>query len=73
MSRHLKLYAFLLQVVIPVSWIFSLIVNTPYFLVVNEDNACMVTWVFGEDWMPIAYDLFWSAIVVVAMVMMAGL
>ena len=33
----------------------------------------MPIWVSGEDWMPKAYSLFWSAIVFLAVPMMDGL
>ena len=72
MNRYLKLYAFLFQVIIPGSWIFSLIFNMPSFLVYNvKDNACV--WMSGEEWMEKTFFLSWSAIVFVAMAMMAGL
>ena len=38
-----------------------------------EDNACVNMWVYGEDWKPKAYELLWSAMVVLAVVLMAGL
>ncbi|XP_020627707.1 pyroglutamylated RFamide peptide receptor-like [Orbicella faveolata] len=58
-----------LKVIIPGSWIFSLVVNIPLFLALNvKDNACV--WM-DEEWMPKAYFLYWSAIVVVAMATMA--
>ena len=57
--------------IIPGSWIFSLIVLTPPLIGLHvEDNACV--WMF-EEWMPKAYFLFWSAVVIVAMAIMVGL
>ena len=57
--------------IIPGSWIFSLIVNIPLFLALSvKDNACV--WMF-EEWMPKAYFFSCSAIVVVAMAIMAAL
>ena len=53
------------------SWIFSFIVVTPSILSVNvKDNACVS---MVEEWMSKAYFLLWSAVVVVAMAIMAGL
>ena len=33
----------------------------------------MNIWVYGEDWMPKAYDILWSCTVLLAVVLMAGL
>ena len=33
----------------------------------------MNIWVYGEDWMPKAYDILWSSIVLLAVVLMAVL
>ena len=64
-------YTFLFQVIIPGSWIFSLIVNIPRFLALNvKDSACML---MEKEWTLKAYFLFWSAFVVVAIAIMAGL
>ena len=64
----------LFQVIIIGSWIFSLIFNTPIFLMIKvEGNACVNVWVYGGDWIPKAYYLIWSAMVVLAVVLMAGL
>jgi len=69
LNRYIKPYTFLFQVIIPGSWIFSFVVNIPLFLALNvKDNACV--WM-NEEWMPKAYFLYWSAIVVVAMATMA--
>jgi len=58
-------------VIIPGSWIFSLIILTPPLLALNvKDNACV--WMF-EEWMSKAYSSLWSALVVVAMAIMVGL
>ena len=71
MNRCLKLFAFLFQVIIPVSWIFALIANVPLFLALNvKDNDCVL---MDEEWITKALILYWSVIVGVAMVMMAGL
>ena len=57
--------------IIPGSWIFSLIILTPPLLTLNvKDNACV--WMF-EEWLPEAYFFSWSAIVGVAMAIMAAL
>ena len=62
------------QVIIPGSWIFSLIFNVPLFLVVEvKGGYCKNVWVNGQDWMPKAYNLLWSSMVVVAVAVMAGL
>ena len=71
LNRYIKHNTFLFQMIIPGSWIFSLIVHIPLFLALKvKDNSCV--WMV-EEWMPKAYSLYWSAIVVVAMVIMAGL
>jgi len=58
-------------VIIPGSWIFSLIVVTTPLLALNvKNNACV--WMFKE-WMPKAYFSLWSGVVVVAMAIMVGL
>ena len=62
---------FLFQVIIPGSWIFSLIVNIPRFLALNvKDSACML---MDEEYILKGYFVFWSALVVVAIAIMAGL
>ena len=64
-------YAFLFQVIIPGSWIFALIVEIPLSLALNvKDNACV--WM-NAGWLLKTFFLFRSAIVVAAMVLMAGL
>lgn len=63
-----------LKVIIPGSWIFAVIFNLPLFLVVEvKDGYCKNSWVYGQDWMPKAYDLLWSSLVAVSVAMMAGL
>lgn len=74
MKRCLRLYVSLFQVIILGSWIFSLIINTPMFLMIKvEGNVCVNNWVYGEDWIPKAYDLLWSAMVVVAVALTTGM
>ena len=69
-----KLCSLPFQVIIPGSWIFSVIFNLPLFLVVEvKDGYCKNVWVYGQDWMPKAYDLLWSSLVAVSVAMMAGL
>ena len=64
-------YAFLFQVIIPGSWIFALIVNIPLSLALNvKDIACV--WMNAGMLLKACF-LFRSAIVVAAMVLMAGL
>ena len=71
MNQYIKHNTFLSQLIIPGSWIFSLLVHIPLFLALKvKDNSC--AWMF-EEWMPKAYSSYWSAIVVVAMAIMAGL
>ena len=66
----LTFYVSLFQVIIPGSWIFALIVNIPLFLVLNvKDNACTLS----EEWIQKVYILYWTAIVIAAIVLMAGL
>ena len=44
------------------------------FLIIKvKGNACVNVWVYGEDWIPKAYDLLWSTVVGLAVVLMAGL
>ena len=44
------------------------------FLIIKvKGNACVNVWVYGEDWIPKAYDLLWSTMVGLAVVLMAGL
>ena len=63
--------AFLFQVIIPISWIFSLIHQIPFFLALNvKENACVP---MNEGWLLKTSFLLGSAIVVGAMVLMAGL
>ncbi|XP_078352666.1 pyroglutamylated RF-amide peptide receptor-like [Oculina patagonica] len=63
-----------LKVIIPGSWIFSLLINMPLFLVVNvKGNSCVNIWISGEDWMPKAYDLMWSGMIIVCVLMMVVL
>ena len=48
-----------------------MIVQIPSIKLFNvKDNACML---MDEEWLPKTYNLFWAAIVVVAVVLMAGL
>ncbi|XP_020608174.1 neuropeptide Y receptor type 2-like [Orbicella faveolata] len=64
------LFASLFQVFIPGSWIFALIVHIPLFLALNvKDNACA----WSHEWISKVYFSYWSAIVIAAMVLMAGL
>ena len=44
-----------------------------FLMIKVEGSACVNTWVYGEDWIPKAYDLVWSAMVGLAVVLMAGL
>ena len=44
-----------------------------FLMIKVEGNACKNDWVYGEDWIPKAYDLLWSAIIGLAVVLMAGL
>ena len=69
-----KLCSLPFQVIIPGSWIFSVIFNLPLFLIVEvKGGYCKNVWVYGQDWMPKAYDLLWSSLVAVSVAMMAGL
>lgn len=38
-----------------------------------EGNVCVNNWVYGEDWIPKAYDLLWSAMVGVAVALTTGM
>lgn len=42
-------------------------------VVTVQDNTCVNIWVYGEDWMPKAYDILWSSTVLLAVALMAGL
>ena len=56
------------------SWIFSLILNLPTFFIVEvKEGYCLNAWVYGQDWIPKAYDLLLSSLVAVSVAMMAGL
>ena len=44
-----------------------------FLMIKVEGSACVNVWVYGEDWIPKAYDLVWSAMVGLAVVLMAGL
>ena len=44
-----------------------------FVVVTVRDNTCVNIWVYGEDWMPKVYDILWSLIVLLAVVLMAGL
>jgi len=44
-----------------------------FLMIKVEGNACVNVWVYGDDWIPKAYDLLWSAMVGLAVVLMAGL
>ena len=64
-------YAFLFQVIIPGSWIVGLLINIPTLMALNlKDNACK--WM-DEEWLQKGVLVLWSAIIVAAMVLMAGL
>lgn len=59
---------------VPVSWIFALILNTPLFLVFNFDkkiNSCMGMW--PKKWMSQAFPLTWEIMVIVIMALMVML
>ena len=44
-----------------------------FLMIKVEGNACVNVWVYGEDWIPKAYDLLWSTMVGLAVLLMAGL
>ena len=57
--------------IIPGSWVFALIVVIPKITGLNvKDNACVR---MDEEWLQKVEFLLWLAIVVAAMVLMAGL
>ncbi|KAL9957303.1 hypothetical protein ACROYT_G038922 [Oculina patagonica] len=61
-----------LKVIIPGSWIFSLIMCTPTFLVANvNNNFCAYMW--PEEWMGEAFTVTWSTMVFLSLVLMVGL
>ena len=67
-------FTFFVQVIIASSWIFSLILNIPLFLVVSfdeESHSCVEIW--PENWMPKAYSLIWLALVIISISIMVGL
>ena len=54
------------------SWIFSLVLNIPGFLVRKvRGNVCMLVW--PEEWMNTAYGWMWFVLVVFSVALMAGL
>ena len=60
--------------VIPCSWIFSLLLNIPLFLVYEFDkksNSCMDIW--PEVWMSQAFTLTWEIVAVLNMALMVVL
>lgn len=62
--------------IIPASWILSLILNIPQFLKLNFDteinpNYCFFEW--PKQWMSTAYNWTLHAIIVLSIVLMAGL
>ena len=70
-QRNILFYALLSQVIIPDSWNFGLIVQIPSIMSFNvKDNACVL---MDEEWLRKPYFVYWTATVVVAMVLMAGL
>jgi len=63
-----------LKVIIPGSWIFSVILNLPWFLFLEvQDGYCKNVPMYGQNWIPRAYSLLFSTLVAVSVVMMAGL
>ena len=71
MGNSILFYAFISQVIIPASWIFAFIVHVSKFIGLNvKDNACVR---MDEEWLRRAFFLSLSAIIVAAMVVMAGL
>ena len=60
------------QIIIPGSWIFSIILNTPTFLVANvNSNFCGYIW--PEQWMAKAFTLTWSVMVFLSLLLMVGM
>jgi len=69
-----KRCSFPFQVIIPGSWIFSVILNLPWFLFLEvQDGYCKNVPMYGQNWIPRAYSLLFSTLVAVSVVMMAGL
>ena len=44
-----------------------------FLMIEVEGSACVNALVYGEDWIPKAYHLLWSAMVGVAVILMVGL
>ncbi|KAL9978218.1 hypothetical protein ACROYT_G015713 [Oculina patagonica] len=63
-----------IKVIIAGSWIFSLLLNIPLFLVRNlekRSNRCVDVW--PESWMGKAYSLIWLSFTLLTLALMAGL
>ena len=51
---------YFLQIIIPASWIFSVILNIPLFLIIDFDkhvDFCMEHW--SSQWLSKAYSILW--------------
>lgn len=62
------------EVIVLVSWIFSVAFNIPMFLIATFDNKkqfCIWNW--PQEWMPKAYSMAWLFVVVVPLIFMVGL
>lgn len=67
-------YTLHFQVIIPGCWIFSLIFNTPLFLIVKFDKKtkwCVGAW--PEQWMASAVNVAWLVLTVLPLALMVGL
>ena len=60
------MFPFFLQVIIPASWIFGIILCLPDFLVKDfckSFRACVANWPPAHEWMSKAYILLWTVLI----------
>jgi len=75
-TEHTWICYLLFQMIIAVSWVFSLIFNIPLFLVMDirkKNNRTYRGEIFPERWMATAYSLAWLFLIVLSLFMMVVL
>ena len=69
--NHAQIY---FQVIVLVSWIFSVAFNTPMFLIATfDDKKQFCVWNWPQEWMSKVYSVAWLLVVVLPLIVMAGL
>ena len=64
----------LFQLIVLVSWIFSVAFSIPMFLIATFDNKKQFrVWNWPQKWMSKAYSVAWLLVVVLPLIVMAGL